>query len=133
MNYDTFLHHLITQGIAAARQDYAGDDFARAAKLAGSIDGFEACRGLRPSGIEALLKEAARKTSLARARLHESEIRPQDYWQERCREAEIEWVADCVSVVLMNQGLPPIIQPTGRAMLAVAGIIGIQDENGPRW
>lgn len=128
MTYDDLLHRLIADGIEAARRDYAGADDRRRAKLAGSIDGFEDCRGKQPSEILGILNAARKRTHEARIRLHEGEIRDHDYWRVRCREAEVEWMANCVSAVLVNQGLPPIVAPTARAMMAVARIVGVKNE-----
>lgn len=143
MTYDDFLHRLINVGIQAAREDYGGDaesaelhgrqvrpeskEKHRADKLAGSIDGFEACRGKQPGEIAALIVDARTKLQQAFVRVSEGEISDGEYWRVRCREAEIGWVANCVSVILVNQGLPPIEPPTARAALTVAKIIGIKE------
>lgn len=142
MDYDTFLHKLINVGIQAAREDYGGDEGAelhgrqvrpaskenhRPDKLAGSIDGFEACRGKQPHEIAELMIEARKKLQEAFIRVSEKEISDGEYWRVRCREAEIDWVANCVSVVLVNQGLPPIAPPTARAALTVARIVGVKE------
>ena len=133
MDYDTFIHKLITIGIQAAREDYGGDDDSkekhRPDKLAGSIDGFEACRGRQPAEIAVLLADARKRMQEAFVRVSEKEISDGEYWRARCREAEIGWVANCVSVVLVNQGLPPIETPTARAALTVAKIVGVRTEN----
>ncbi len=127
MTYEDFLHKLINLGIEAARRDYAGEDPHRRAKLAGSIDGFEDCRGKTPDQIPGLLKEAHAKADQARARVHEGEITYDDYWRVRCRELEVEWVANCVSVLLVRQGIEPIVPPTARALMTVAEIVGVKD------
>lgn len=128
MTYGEFLHQLINHGIEAAREDYAGDDPSRQAKLAGSIDGFEDCRDQLPAQIALLLKEAAQRTLEANSRFHCGEISIDDYWRVRCREAEVEWVANCVSVIEIEKGRPPIVIPTARAVLAVAKIVGVSGE-----
>lgn len=143
MDYDTFLHKLINVGIQAAREDYGGEpesaelhgrqvrpaskESHRPDKLAGSIDGFEACRGKQPHEIAALMIDARKKLQEAFIRVSEKEISDGEYWRVRCREAEIDWVANCVSVVLVNQGLPPIAPPTARAALTVARIVGVKE------
>lgn len=142
MDYDTFLHKLINVGIQAAREDYGGDtekselhgrqvrppkEGHRADKLVGSIDGFEACRGKQPDEIALLMADARKKLQEAFIRVSEKEISDGEYWRVRCREAEIDWVANCVSVVLVNQGLPPIAQPTVRAAMTVAKIVGVSE------
>ncbi len=143
MDYDTFLHVLINVGIQAARDDYGGapqsaelhgrqvrppsKEGHRADKLAGSIDGFEACRGKQPHEIAELMADSRKKLQQAFIRVSEKEISDGEYWRVRCREAEIGWVANCVSVILVNQGLPPIAPPTARAALTVSKIIGIKE------
>jgi hypothetical protein len=48
------------------------------------------------------------------------------YWFYRCYEAEVEWVCNCVSVILHNHGMPVIIHPTSRAYLHMATILGVK-------
>src|SRR5271157_148132 len=102
MNYLTFLDAVIERGLEAARRDYA----TKADKLAGSIAGFEACRNKTPGELRELLATAGQATEAARRN------RVADYWRIRCYEAEIEWVCNCVSVLLHSQGLDTIIPPT---------------------
>jgi hypothetical protein len=143
MDYDTFLHKLINVGIEAAREDYGGTpenaelhgrqvrptttEKHRADKLVGSIDGFEACRGKQPHEIAELMVDARKKLQEAYVRVSEKEISDGEYWRIRCRQAEIDWVANCVSVILVNQGVMPIAPPTVRAALTVAKIIGVKE------
>ena len=123
MTYEDLLHRLIKEGIAAARADYQDHP----AKLAGSIDGFEACRGKQPLEILELLEQARIHTEQAFVRVNEKEISDDEYWKTRCHMMEIEWMANCVSAMLVNQGLPPIVYPTYRAVLAVARIVGVKE------
>lgn len=127
MTYDDFLHRLIKEGIAAAKKDYQSDEDNNRGKLAGSIDGFEACRGKQPIEILKLLEDARVKGHQAFIRVHEKEISDFEYWKVRCCEMEIEWVANCVSAMLVNQGLQPIVYPTYRAVMAVAKIVGVKE------
>lgn len=125
MHYNDFLHRLITLGIESARKSYGGGGAHDVDQLTGSIDGFMECRGLQPEQIAALLAEARRKTQEAFVRASEREIPEGTYWRLRSREAEIEWMANCVSIILVNQGLEPIVPPTVRAALTVASIVGV--------
>lgn len=127
MIYQDFLHQLIKEGIAAARADYQGDRDHHQAKLAGSIDGFEACRGKQPKEILELLEQAKVHSEQAFIRVNEKEISDGEYWKTRCYMMEIEWMANCVSAMLVNQGLPPVVYPTYRAVLAVARIVGVKE------
>lgn len=102
-----FIEEVIRTGIEGAKESY-GDD---PEKLAGSIAGFEACRGKTPEEIAKLLGVAAVNTRRAYA-----EDLP-DYWRHRCFEAEIHWVCNCLSAVLVNEGIAPIVEPTARAVM----------------
>jgi len=100
MTYEQFLARIIDDGITAARADYMRPE--DAARLRGSVDGFEACRGLLPEQLGWLLGIASRETT--------DRFRAQapDYWYWRSREAEIEWVCNCVSAALLHEGRWPI-------------------------
>jgi hypothetical protein len=110
------LNKIIDDGIEAARQDYSKprDNL----KREGAIRGFEECRGKSPEEIALLLKEATEAQQAAFAG------QAHDYWYWRCRQAEIEWVANVVSAILHAQGVPPIATVTARGMLKAAEIIG---------
>ena len=45
-------------------------------------------------------------------------------------DAEIEWVANVLSIGLTKQGLPPIL-PTARAAIKYAEIVGVQELGAP--
>jgi len=47
------------------------------------------------------------------------------YWHQRCKELEIEWVANCISAALVNQGERPLIPPTARALMHISTILGV--------
>lgn len=119
MNYLTFLDAVIARGIEGARKDYA----TKPDKLAGSVAGFEACRDKTPTELRGLLAEATKATSAARRTC------TSDYWKVRCYEIEIEWVCNCVSVLLKMQGLMPIVPPTARAALLTQRIVGVNAPN----
>lgn len=120
MEYLKYLEQIINDGIEAAKRDYAAPR--QAAKLKGSIAGFEACRGLQPLEIAALLK---RRQEMTRQAFCDRQRGSESYWEIRCFEAEVEWVANCVSAVLMNQGLPVIVNPTARGVIKAAEIVGV--------
>lgn len=121
MEYETYLDKVINDGIAAARVDYAE----RPAMLKGAVAGFEACRGLQPSALAALLKDRNQQT---RAAFRDESLSRDQYWETRCFEAEVEWVCNCVSAVLMNQNLPMIVNPTARGMMKAAAVVGVRAE-----
>lgn len=117
MDYTTFLSRIIDDGIVAARADYANDED----KREGAVEGFEACRGKVPLEILVLLQDAGAATYKA--------LREDDphYWRVRSRESEIEWVANCVSAILINMGSAPLAShlPTARAVMKAAEVFGI--------
>jgi len=115
MDYNTFLERVINEGIEAAKEDYKDDP----QKRDGSVEGFEACRGLRPHELYELLQDSGKAQQKA--------FREQsnDYWRIRCRQAEIEWVCNVVSAMLANSGLTPIITPTARGVQKAASIVGV--------
>ncbi len=124
MNYHEFLDRVVNDGIEAAKKDYSRPD--QESKLRGSIQGFEDCRGKSPTEIGEILKKADKRTFEASIRVHEGEISDQEYWAVRCRELEIEWVANVVSAMLMNQGLPVIVVPTARGAMKASEIVGVE-------
>ena len=124
MDYQQFLERVVNDGIEAVRKDYSRPE--QEPKLRGSIQGFEDCRGKSPIEIGELIKQASRRTFEASIRVHEDEISDGEYWVVRCRELEIEWVANVVSAMLMNQGLPVIIAPTARGAMKAAEIVGVE-------
>lgn len=122
MTYEQFLDRIIDDACAAARKDYVR----RTDKMAGAIDGLEACRGKDPAALRALL-EAARAETLA-----SRQAQMDDYWTVRTYEAEVEWVCNCVSaVVWLHADRPPpgfgrIVVPTVRAARKAAQVLGIR-------
>jgi len=119
MDYYEFLDRIIDDGIAAAEADYE-----EGPKLDGSVAGFEACRGKPPRSLKELLEQASAETHNALI----ANVPEEDYWRIRCYEAEVEWVCNCVSVLLMStDDVPVIVPPTARAALKVASIVGVAE------
>ena len=120
MNLADVLNRIIEDGIKASKADYCKPD--QKNKLDGSIRGFEDCRNKTPVEIVELFYEAQRRAQLA----YFSDS-PEGYWFWRCRASEIEWVANVLSAVLVNEGLPPVISifPTARGMMKAAEIVGV--------
>lgn len=114
ITYEAFLTRVIDEGIEAANQDYNGR------KLDGAVDGFEACRGKLPNQFNALLGEA-------RARMRPHVAGAEDFWYWRCYEAEVEWVMNVVSAMLVNEGKEPLMSylPTASAFMKAASIVGV--------
>ena len=129
MSYEEFLNRIIDDGIEAAKTDYCRPS--QQNKLEGSIAGFEACRKKTAGqchvegvvvALADLLAEARKATLDAHMRREESE----EYWRIRCYEAEVEWVCNCVSAVLINENRPCIIPPTARGVMKAAEIVGVR-------
>jgi hypothetical protein len=122
VTYAQLLDRVITDGIAAARADYADDPY----KLQGAVEGFMECCGKQPSEIVALYKSAEDRCAQAR-REHAA-----DYWSWRCRALEIEWVLNVLSAGLYALNQPPLLGhlPTARALMKYVEIVGISDGHG---
>lgn len=124
MNLQEFLDKVIDAGIEAARRDYNRPD--QLHKLEGSIEGFEACRDKTPLGLLLLLKQVGEDRNKYMRNTFgrdEKEEEIKKYWRLRCKELEVEWTCNCVSAILINQGLPPIITPTVRGTIQADKIL----------
>lgn len=125
--YDQLLDRVIADGVVAARIDYADGPH----KLAGAIEGFEACRGKTATEIVALYAIAE-----CRAREARRAGRANDYWRCRCVVLEMEWVLNVLSVGAMLAGDAPLLAhlPTLRAFRKYAeiGVLGAREREAPR-
>ena len=119
MNYYEFLDRVIEEGIEAARQDYSRPE--QKSKLDGSIAGFQKCNRLTPGELGELLADARKSTQTAFVRAEDDST--VDYWHMRCLEAEVEWVCNVVSAMLLANGQPPILHPTARGTIKAAEIL----------
>lgn len=117
MTMNDFVAAVVDKGQAAAREHYV--DPRHRQKLAGSLAGFEACRGQSIGDLATLLAAARDATRDARER------QVAYYWWFRCYELEVEWVCNCVSVLLHQEGIPTIVPPTARAAMTAAAIVGV--------
>ena len=117
--YTQLLDRIISDGIAAARTDYADDPH----KLQGAVEGFETCRGKTTAEIVTLHACAERKAHEAR------QCRAEDYWRYRCAALEVEWVLNVLSVGTTQLGQAPLLPhlPTARAALKYAEIVGVRE------
>lgn len=131
MNYLDFLNQVIDRSKKAAANDYktTPDD----GRLAGSLAGLESCRGLSPRKLAEHLIRVNRvvaRTFHATLGIQVTPLGIKRGWWLRCYQAEVDWVANCVSAVMQNQGLPVLAShhPTPRAILATAQIVGVKDD-----
>lgn len=122
MNFTSFLNRLVDDGIEAARESYSRPD--QKQKLDGSVAGFEACRSCRETHIHQDLSELLDAARTATQAAHRDE--EDGYWWYRCYELEVEWVCNCVSAILHNEGMPTIITPTARGVLKASEIVGLR-------
>ena len=143
MTYEALLDRIISDGIAEVREAYA--DPKEHHKRDGAIDGFEACRDRAPGDLVALWTEAERgaeqivRDMREDARRSALGDRPRsdlsaassgdatDYWRQRYKVLQIEWVCNVVSVGLVNSGQPALLGhlPTARAAMKYAAIVGV--------
>jgi hypothetical protein len=114
MDFDAFVDRIIADGISAARESYRG----KPVHLEGAVAGFECCRGRDVPGLQAALQVALEEKSAAHRRADPK------YWAYACFAAAVEWVCNCVSAALLNQGLPTIVTPTARGFLKAAAVAG---------
>lgn len=121
MDFNTFLDEVINDGIDAARIDYAE----KPNWLAGALQGFEMCRGKNPLELSWVLARV-------RTQVHDAfrnDMAPDPYWEVRCREAEIEWVCNCVSALRYLTHTHPmeietlLVPPTARGVLKAAEVL----------
>ena len=119
--YDQLLDRIISDGIAEVREAYA--DPKDHHKRDGAIEGFETCRGKAPSALVAMWSEAERACVACR----NGDIK--DYWKQRYKALQIEWVCNVVSVGLAGSGHAPLLAhlPTVRGAMKYAEIVGVLD------
>ena len=122
--YDQLLDRIIAEGIAEVREAYA--DPKEHHKRDGAIEGFEACRGKAPADLVALWTEVERDSM--QLRREPSAENMQNYWKQRYKALQIEFVCNVVSVGLVNSGLPPLLGhlPTARGAMKYAAIVGVE-------
>ena len=131
--YFQLLERVLAYGIAEVHEAYA--DPKEHHKRDGAIEGFEACRGKTPSELVALWTEAERSAAqIAHAKREASfNAAPDnatDYWRQRYKALQIEWVCNVVSVGIVNSGQPPLLGhlPTARGAMKYAAIVGVHGE-----
>ena len=125
MNYQEFIKEVVKIGIEAVKRDYKLPE--RKAIRKGSIAGFKACLGKEPILILDLLEDAREKTHKLR-KVNPNKKELDEYLEARGFESEVEWVCNCISCLLYNEGKPTIIPPTARAMLLTSKIVGVKGD-----
>lgn len=125
MTYEDLLARIIADGLAEVRVAYA--DPKDHHKRDGAIEGFEACRGKHPAALLELWTEAERK---GQQLFHDRNPSGADnYWRQRYKALQIEFVLNVVSVGLAQAGQPPLLShlPTVRGAMKYAEIVGVHD------
>lgn len=116
----TFVARVVSDGIEAARRDYASSPD----KLRGAVAGFNACLDKDVEGLRLLLEDARREA-------HEARLSAApDYWEKRCFEAEVEWTCNCVTAALVCGAAyvrdeVRLVDPTARGLMKAAEILGV--------
>jgi len=136
VTYEDLINRIIADGIAEVREAYS--DPKEHHKRDGAIEGFETCRGKAPSDLVALWtiaerqsREASEACRAKTAKSHDGHgvkaDNLNDYWRQRYKALQIEWVCNVVSVGLTNNGEAPLFShmPTARAAMKYAAIVGV--------
>ncbi len=115
MQYTDFLETIINRGIIIAKENFV--DECHKEYLDGSITGLEACRDCSPQELYELYNIIFKYTNES---LGES-----NYWFFKSYEIEIEWVMNCVSALLINQGKYPLLShlPTARGYITAVKVL----------
>jgi hypothetical protein len=115
MKLNQLINRLADDGIKSVVEAYPN----REDKRLGSIDGFNACRGKTIEELRDLLAEAKKKSKQHRSLA--------EYWRHRYFEIQVEFVCNCVSVVLLHEGKQNqiIVEPTLRGTVRIREILGI--------
>ena len=121
MNYEQFIQEVVKKGIKAVKRDYKLPE--KKALREGSIAGFKACLGKKPLQLLDLLKDAREKTEKT---VFENIKNLDKQVEARGFELEVEWVCNCVSCLLYNEGKPTIVPPTASAFIFTSKIVGVK-------
>jgi hypothetical protein len=125
MDYFTALDAIIRRGIEGVNKSFADEPH----KRDGSIEGFDACRDKTPLDLFDVLDGSRKRTAKAKQASQEKLIEMKDYWKVRYAEIQVEWVCNCVAVMIVNQGqkspFPRHVGPTARAAIFVASVVGV--------
>lgn len=113
LRYQDFLRRAVEESIKGATQSYGHrDDSKGKAMLEGAVAGLKACLDKSPPQLAELLMRAR---TVQHKAFHQTVL--ERYWRVNCFMAEVEWICNIISVALVNQGVPAIVEPTMRAAL----------------
>lgn len=119
--YAQLLDRLIADGIAEVRVAYADPEDHH--KRDGAIEGFEACRGKAPSELVELWRAAESEAHRMRAERASAQSDAKNYWRQRYKGLQIEFVLNVISVGLKQPLLAHL--PTARGAMKYAEIVGV--------
>jgi hypothetical protein len=120
VTYEEFLVRVVEDGLLSIEADESLQ--AHPKWMAGARQGFEACRGKTAVELAALLAETLRDVLNATTQ-HYQDL--DDYWHDRYRAAQVEWVAMCVSAGVANERGRPIVLPNLRAAMKAGELLGV--------
>jgi hypothetical protein len=114
MKLSDVIGRVIEDAMVSARRTYANDE----PKRTGALAGLSECRGKTTDELGVLL-HGARLAATTTAR--QGNVR---HWEVAAFAAEVQWVCECASAVMKDQGMVPLVQPTPAATLKVMEIVG---------
>lgn len=110
MRFSQFQERIIDDAIAAAHAAY------QEPRRSGFIAGVESCRN---KGFADLADELVAANTAAHAATEAKHPREEDALAYR---AGVEWVCDCMSVIMKNQGMKPIVEPSKQAWVKAVSL-----------
>lgn len=125
MRFQDFLRRVIEESIKNCKEDFARRTATYKTELPASVAGLEACRDKSPPQLAQLLERARKVNQIA----YRQQTDINRYWQVTAFMAEVEWVCNVVSVVLINQGIAYLVPPTTSAVILASRITREQQEN----
>lgn len=128
MTYTEFVRQIITEGVEVLAS--AALETPESPQLAGALSACEACLKCDSAPALGVLLAFARNK-------HADVLREPVPDADRCLFAqgfayEVEWICNCVSALLLNEGLQPLITPTSRGIMKCAELLGEAPRGVPR-
>lgn len=122
MTYETLLDRIISDGIAEVREAYADPEEHH--KRDGAIEGFDECRGKEPAElVECWHAANERATQIMRDNHRDAKTDNRNYWRQRYKVLQLEFVLNVLSVGLSRPLLAHL--PTYRGAMKYAEICGV--------
>lgn len=132
MTYREFVVRIITEGVEACER--AAFEEPSSPRVAGALSGLEACLGCQSAPELGVLLAFARnkQTAVVREPVPDADqcVFAQGFTHE------VEWICNCVSALLLNEGLQPLITPTSRGIMKCSELLGAAPRgvpSEPQW